>query len=114
MVTITISGTPGSGKSTVAEILEGKLGIKYVYSGMLFRDLAKEHKMTLEEFGKFCEENSEIDQGYLKAIKHRSIELLKKNPDLSNEVEAYIKNQEIECEVIEKNLRGAVWLIQKK
>jgi cyclopropane fatty-acyl-phospholipid synthase-like methyltransferase len=60
------------------------------------------------------EENRQIDQGYLKAIKHRSIVLLKRNPDLRDEVEEYIKNQEIECEVIEKNLQGAVWLIQKK
>jgi ubiquinone/menaquinone biosynthesis C-methylase UbiE len=59
-------------------------------------------------------ENSEIDQGYLKAIKRRSIDLIERNPDLKDEVEAYIKNQEIECEVIEQNLRGAVWLIQKK
>ena len=40
MVTITISGTPGSGKSTVAKLLEGKLGVKYIYSGMIFRELA--------------------------------------------------------------------------
>ena len=30
MLTITISGTPGSGKSTVAQILEKKLGLEYV------------------------------------------------------------------------------------
>jgi cytidylate kinase len=62
MVTITISGTPGSGKSTVAQILEKKLGLRYVYSGMLFRQLAKKHKMSLEEFGKYCETHREVDQ----------------------------------------------------
>jgi predicted cytidylate kinase len=62
MVTITISGTPGSGKSTVAKILEKKLSLKYVYSGDIFRDMAKEYNMSLEEFGKFCEENKEIDE----------------------------------------------------
>lgn len=60
------------------------------------------------------EENREIDQGYLKAIKRRSLDMIKKNPELREEVEEYVKNQEIECEVIEQNLRGAVWLIQKK
>jgi len=74
MTTITISGTPGSGKSTVAEILEEKLGLKYIYSGMIFRDLAKEHKMSLEEFGKFCEENSKVD----KELDNRQLEILKK------------------------------------
>jgi cytidylate kinase len=62
MVTITISGTPGSGKSTVAILLEKKLGIKYVYSGMIFRDLAKKHKMSLEDFGRFCEKNPSVDK----------------------------------------------------
>jgi predicted cytidylate kinase len=74
MVTITISGTPGSGKSTVAKLLEKKLGIRYVYSGMIFRDLAEEHNMTLEEFGKYCEQNSEID----KKLDERQLEILKK------------------------------------
>lgn len=74
MVTITISGTPGSGKSTVAELLEDKLGIKYVYSGMLFREQAKKYNMSLEEFGKYCEENSEID----KELDNRQIEIIKK------------------------------------
>ena len=62
MVTITISGTPGSGKSTVAELLEDKLGIKCVYSGMIFRETAKKYNMSLEEFGEFCESNSKIDK----------------------------------------------------
>ena len=60
------------------------------------------------------EENSAIDQGYLKVIKKRSIDLIKRNPNLRDEVNEYIKNQEVECEVIEQNLRGAVWLIRKK
>ena len=74
MVTITISGTPGSGKSTVAELLEAKLGIKYVYSGMIFRELAKKYKMSLEEFGKYCESNSKID----KELDDKQLEILRK------------------------------------
>ena len=73
MVTITVSGNPGSGKSTVAKLLEDKLGIKYVYSGMIFRDLAEKYNMTLEEFGKYCEENSDID----KELDERQLEILK-------------------------------------
>lgn len=74
MVTITISGTPGSGKSTVAVILEKKLGIKRIYSGMIFRETADKYKMSLEEFGKFCEKNSDID----KELDNRQLEILKK------------------------------------
>jgi len=62
MVVITISGTPGSGKSTIAKLLEDKLGMTYVYSGMIFRKLADKHKMNLEEFGSFCEQNPMIDK----------------------------------------------------
>jgi len=62
MVTITISGTPGSGKSTVAQILEKEAGLKCVYSGEIFRELASKHNMSLEEFGRYCENNREVDQ----------------------------------------------------
>ena len=62
MVTITISGTPGSGKSTVTKLLGEKFGLKCVYSGEIFRNLAKKYKMPLAEFGRFCEKNEKIDK----------------------------------------------------
>ena len=74
MTIITISGTPGSGKSTVANLLEEKTGIKYIYSGMIFRELAKKYKLSLEEFGKYCEENSKVD----KELDDRQLDILKK------------------------------------
>jgi predicted cytidylate kinase len=74
MVTITVSGTPGSGKSTIAQLLHEKLGIKYVNSGMIFRETAKKYKMSLEEFGKYCEKNSKVD----KELDNHQVETLKK------------------------------------
>ena len=62
MVVITISGTPGSGKSTIAQLLHERLKLRYVYSGLIFREIAEKYKMTLEEFGKYCENNSDIDK----------------------------------------------------
>ena len=73
MVSITISGIPGSGKSTVAELLKDKLGLRYVYSGMIFREMAKKYNMSLEEFGKYCEKNSKID----KELDDRQLEILR-------------------------------------
>ena len=74
MTTITISGTPGSGKSTIGDILHKKIGVPYVYSGMIFRDTAKKYKMSLEDFGKYCETHSEID----KELDDKQLTLLKK------------------------------------
>jgi predicted cytidylate kinase len=62
MSTITISGTPGSGKSTIAELLKEKLSINYVYSGMIFRQLAEEYNMSLAEFGSYCETHDDVDR----------------------------------------------------
>lgn len=62
MVTITISGTPGSGKSTVGRLLSEKIGLKYVYSGDIFRKTAKKYNMSLEEFGSYCETHKEVDK----------------------------------------------------
>jgi predicted cytidylate kinase len=62
MTTITISGLPGTGKTTVARLLEKRLGLRYVYSGEIFRKMAKKYKMSLEEFGKYCETHQEIDE----------------------------------------------------
>jgi cytidylate kinase len=74
MVIITVSGSPGSGKSTVAQLLKEKLGLRYVYSGMIFREMAKKYKMSLEEFGKYCEKNSEID----KELDNQQVKILRK------------------------------------
>lgn len=74
MTTITISGTPGSGKTTVAELLKKKLNLKYVYSGLIFRDYAKKYNMSLEEFSKYCEKKPDID----KKLDQKQLEYLKK------------------------------------
>ena len=62
MVTITISGAPGTGTTTVSQLLHKKLGISYVYAGELFREEAKRHGMSLEEFGRYCEQHPEVDR----------------------------------------------------
>lgn len=58
---ITISGPPGSGTTTVAKILSQKLNIPLISAGEMFRKLARERGMTVDEFGRYAESNSEID-----------------------------------------------------
>jgi cytidylate kinase len=49
---ITITGTAGSGKSIIAKTLAKKLGYKHLSMGDFQRELAKEHNMTILEWGK--------------------------------------------------------------
>ncbi|NQV91749.1 AAA family ATPase [Candidatus Woesearchaeota archaeon] len=58
---ITISGNPGSGKSTVAKILIKKLNAERIYVGGIRRDLAKEKGMTLEELNEYAKTHPETD-----------------------------------------------------
>lgn len=47
---ITISGKPGCGKTTMANILSKKLGYKILSSGEKFREIAKQHNMNIVDF----------------------------------------------------------------
>ncbi|MCL2318055.1 MAG: AAA family ATPase [Methanomassiliicoccaceae archaeon] len=59
---ITISGPPGSGKTTACNILSSRLEMKAVVFGEFFRKLAKERGMTLAEFGELAEKDPSIDK----------------------------------------------------
>lgn len=62
MVMITVGGLPGSGTTTTCRLLKEKLGLDYVYAGQIFRELAREHSMTLAAFGRYCEDHPEVDR----------------------------------------------------
>ncbi|MFC1599116.1 (d)CMP kinase [Patescibacteria group bacterium] len=58
---ITISGSPGSGKSTVAKKLAQALDAKRIYVGQIRRDLARKKGMTLEELNEYALTHPETD-----------------------------------------------------
>ena len=59
---ITIGRSAGSGTTTAAKVLSEKLDIPYLSTGSIFRQMAKEHGMSVIEFNKFSENNADIDK----------------------------------------------------
>ena len=60
-IVVTIGGPHGTGKSTYAKIIAKEFGIRYVSAGQLFRDLAREKGIALEELGRQAAERPDID-----------------------------------------------------
>lgn len=59
---VTISGLPGSGKTTVARLVARALGLEHVYAGNVFRRQAEQNGLSLEEYLQRAEEDHSIDQ----------------------------------------------------
>ncbi len=59
---VAISGPPGSGKTTVSEIVAKRLGYKLVLVGQIFRQMAEERRVSLDTFGRYAEEDETIDK----------------------------------------------------
>lgn len=75
---ITLSGLPGSGTTTIAKIVASQFKLRLVSAGDTFREMAAERNMTLSEFGKLAESNTEIDQ----AIDQRQTKIAKEEDDI--------------------------------
>jgi len=58
---ITISGTPGSGKTTVGKLLAKELKFNFFSAGEFMRELAKKKGISLMELSKTAVENRETD-----------------------------------------------------
>ena len=58
---ITITGDLGSGKSTVAKLLQERLNYDYIYTGKIQRMIADRYHMTTVELNKYAETHPEID-----------------------------------------------------
>lgn len=74
---ITFNGDHGSGKSTIAKRIAKKISYPHFYMGQVFRDMAREKGLSLEEFHKLCDESPEID----KLVDDHMVEIAKKNND---------------------------------
>jgi predicted cytidylate kinase len=75
---ITISGPPGSGKTTACRRLSEELGLEAVVFGQLFRRMAADRGLSLIELGELAEVDPSIDA----AIDLEILEVARANPDI--------------------------------
>jgi cyclopropane fatty-acyl-phospholipid synthase-like methyltransferase len=54
-----------------------------------------------------------INLDYMKVIKKRANAAIQKFPNLKDAIEQYIENQEMECDIIDNYIEGALWVIQR-
>ena len=71
---ITVSGPPGSGKSTNAVQLADALDLGHVSGGDIFREMAAERDMTPVEFNEFAEEDPQIDRDLDRRLREIAVE----------------------------------------
>ena len=71
---ITVSGPPGTGKSTTAAGLAEALGYEHVSGGDIFRSLADERGYTPLEFNRLAEEDPSIDRDLDRRLREIAIE----------------------------------------
>lgn len=69
---ITISGVPGSGKTTVAKLVAGELGLEHVYAGNIFREQAARAGLSLAEYVARAETDPSIDRELDRRMQERA------------------------------------------
>ncbi len=58
---ITVSGSPGTGTTTLARALSAQLGLTWINSGELFRKIASEKNISVKDMNRMAEKGPEID-----------------------------------------------------
>jgi cytidylate kinase len=71
---ITISGVPGSGKTTVARLVAGELGLEHVYAGEIFRRQAEARGIPLADYLRMAETEPSIDRELDEHMRRRAAE----------------------------------------
>jgi predicted cytidylate kinase len=75
---ISISGPPGSGKTTICMLVANRMNYDFVLVGQIFRQMAAERKMELDTFGRLAEEDETID----KELDERMLALARANENI--------------------------------
>ena len=75
---ITFGGNVGAGKSTMAPLLAKELGYEEIYVGGIFRQMAKEQGLTIEEFYALMSKNPKLE----KSIDAQQLELMQRKHNI--------------------------------
>ena len=59
---ISVGGLHGTGKSSLADAIAKKFNLRRMSAGVIFRQLAKERNLTLEEFSRVAAGDEDIDR----------------------------------------------------
>ncbi len=95
-IVIAVSGPPASGKTTHAKYLAKRFNLKYVSAGALFREMAREIGISLEEFHRIAEKDYKYDI----MVDKRSIEEAKKgNVVLDGHLTAWITGEHSDLKI---------------
>ena len=74
---ISFNGDHGAGKSTTAKKVAEALNYSRFYMGQMFRDMAKERNMTVDEFDRICKADASLDR----KVDDYILKLAKENKD---------------------------------
>jgi len=75
---ITVAGPHGSGKSTYGKKIADTLNFRHISIGNIFREIAKQKNLSLEEFSIYVEKHPEIDN----ELDNRIVEEAKKGDNV--------------------------------
>lgn len=62
MVRLLLSGLSGTGSTTAAKQIARDLGLEYIYGGQIFRGMARERGISLEELAESLERDQETER----------------------------------------------------
>ncbi len=94
---VTIGGLHGTGKSSAADRIAAAFGLRRISAGGIFRQLAKERGMTLEEFSRIAEEDESIDRELDARIK---AEAEKGNVMLDGQLAAHMAGEHADLRIL--------------
>ncbi len=97
MVVIVVSGPPGSGKTTQAKMIAEHYGLKYYSAGMIFREIAREKGVSIEELSRIAAVDPNIDL----EIDSRSLEVAKRgNVVIDGHLTAWIVSEYADIKIL--------------